>query len=81
MSFSHSAGSQAGWALIAGGVNAARVDAHRLHQYVTKILKIVETSPEKEHLYRMAGDLIVATAGRNRQSGSTNMIRVIDVGP
>lgn len=59
MSFSHSAGSQAGWALIAGGVNAARVDAHRLHQYVTKILKLVETSPEKEHLYRVAGDLIV----------------------
>jgi pyruvate kinase len=28
-----------------------------------------------------AGDLVVATAGRNRQSGSTNMIRVIDVGP
>jgi pyruvate kinase len=27
-----------------------------------------------------AGDIVVATAGRNRQSGSTNMIRVVDVG-
>lgn len=27
------------------------------------------------------GDVVVATAGRNRQSGSTNLIRVIDVEP
>lgn len=59
MSFSRSSGSQAGWALIAGGVNAARVEAHRLHQYLGKILKLVETSPQKEHLYQVAGDIIV----------------------
>jgi pyruvate kinase len=35
----------------------------------------------REMGWLVAGDLIVATAGRNRQSGSTNMIRVIDVGP
>jgi pyruvate kinase len=28
-----------------------------------------------------AGDIVVAISGRNRQSGSTNMIRVIDVEP
>ena len=60
MSFSRNAGSQAGWALIAGGVNAARVDAHRLHQLLNKVLALVEASPKKEHLYRVAGDMIVS---------------------
>lgn len=59
MSFSRSAGSQAGWALIAGGVNSARVEAHRLHQHLGKILKLVEQSNQREHLYQVAGDLIV----------------------
>lgn len=59
MSISRSAGSQAGWALITGGVSAARVEAHRLHQLLTKVLKLVETSPVKEHLYQVAGDIIV----------------------
>ena len=60
MSFSRNAGSQAGWALIAGGVNAARVDAHRLHQLLNKVLALVEESPKKEHLYQVAGDMIVS---------------------
>lgn len=58
-SISRSAGSQAGWALITGGVSAARVEAHRLHQLLSKVLKLVETSSQKEHLYQVAGDLIV----------------------
>jgi hypothetical protein len=60
MSSEKHAGSQAGWALIAGGVNAARVDAHRLHQLLLKVEKLVETSPEKEHIYQVAGDVISA---------------------
>jgi len=59
MSISRSAGSQAGWALIVEGVSSARVEAHRLHQLLTKVLKLVESSPEREHLYQVAGDLIV----------------------
>lgn len=59
MSFSRKAGSQAGWALIAGGVNAARVEAHRLHQLIGKVMQLVESSPEREHLYQVAGDIIV----------------------
>ena len=59
MSISRTAGSQAGWALITGGVSAARVEAHRLHQLLLKVLKLVESSPAKEHLYQVAGDLIV----------------------
>lgn len=54
------AGSQAGWALLSGGVNAARVDAHRLHQLLLKVEKLVETSTKKEHIYQVAGDLLLA---------------------
>lgn len=59
MAFSRKAGSQAGWALIAGGVNAARIEAHRIHQLLNKVMGLVEKSPAKEHLYQVAGDLIV----------------------
>lgn len=59
MSISKKSNSQAGWALITGGVNAARVEAHRLHQMVEKALQLIEKSPQKEHLYQVAGDLIV----------------------
>jgi hypothetical protein len=53
------AGSQAGWALISGGVNAARVDVHRLHQIVGKVLRLVEQSKDREHIYQVAGDVIL----------------------
>jgi len=52
------AGSQAGWALICGQVNAARVEAHRVHQLLNKVLAIVEDSEHKDHIYQVAGDLI-----------------------
>lgn len=63
-SISRKAGSQAGWALITGGVNAARVDAHRLHQLLNKVLELVENSDQREHLYQVAGDLIIAVPQR-----------------
>jgi hypothetical protein len=67
MSFSRNAGSQAGWALIAGGVNSARVEAHRIHQLLNKVLALVENSEQREHLYRVAGDLILAIPHRLEQ--------------
>jgi len=59
MSRSRKAGSQAGWALISGGVSAARVDVHRLHQLIGKVVKLVKTSPAREHIFQVAGDLLV----------------------
>lgn len=56
---SKKAGSQAGWALITGGVNDARVEAHRIHQLLSKCLKAVETSEHKEELFSLAGDILV----------------------
>lgn len=58
------AGSQAGWALITGGVSTARVEVHRIHQLLNKAINIIEDSPEKEHIYQVAGDLIQAVTRR-----------------
>jgi len=54
------AGSQAGWALISGGVNAARVDVHRLHQLLLRVEKLVDTSTKKDHIHQVAGDLLMS---------------------
>lgn len=64
---SRTAGSQAGWALISGGVNSARVGAHRLHHLLNKVLALVEKSEQREHLYQVAGDLIVGIPQRLEQ--------------
>lgn len=40
-------------------MNGARVDAHRIHHLLDKITKLIETSPHKEHIYQVAGDIIV----------------------
>lgn len=47
-----------------GGVNAARVDAHRVHQLLNKVLALVEHSKAKDHIYQVAGDLIQAIPHR-----------------
>jgi hypothetical protein len=64
MSLKREAGSQAGWALITGQVSDARVDAHRLHQLIHKVLALVNSSKEKEHLYQVAGDMVHAIPER-----------------
>lgn len=51
--------SEAGWALITEGVTAARVDAHRLKKLISMAQKLVERSKRKDHLYQVAGDLIM----------------------
>jgi hypothetical protein len=56
---SKKAGSQAGFALISGGVADVRVQVHVLHQLVNKVLRLVESSSAREHLYQVAGDLIM----------------------
>lgn len=58
------ANSQAGWALVTGGVATARVEVHRLHQILNKVKTIVDRSPAKERIYQVAGDLIEASVRR-----------------
>jgi hypothetical protein len=64
MPSSRKAGSQAGWALIIGGIADARVEVHVLHQLMNKVLRLVESSSAREHLYQVAGDLILSIPNR-----------------
>lgn len=59
--------SQAAWALLTEGVTAARLEAHRLRHMVTRVLKLVEESPARDHLYEVAGDIIQAAPKRLEQ--------------
>lgn len=54
------ADSQAAWAIVAEGVAASRMEAHHLHKLVDRVLSMVNSSTEKEHLYEVAGDSITA---------------------
>ncbi len=58
------ASSQAAWALIMEGVTQARLESHRLRHLVNRTLSLVESSKQKEHLYQVAGDVIVGCPSR-----------------
>ena len=65
------ASSQAAWALITEGVTSARLEAHRLQHLINRGLKLVESVKREddrscctEHLYQVAGDLIIAMPKR-----------------
>ena len=64
MSDPKKASSQAAWSLLAEGVSSARLDAHRLRHLVNRGLTMVEHSDHRDHLYQMAGDLILAVPQR-----------------
>jgi len=67
------ASSQAAWALLTEGVTNARVEAHRLQHLIGRATALVEGSDEKEHLYQVAGDIIVAMPQRLDQ-----LLRALD---
>ena len=52
------ASSQAAWALLTEGVSASRLEVHRIQHMVARVMKLVESSEEKDHLYQVAGDVI-----------------------
>jgi len=52
------ASSQVSWSLLTEGVTQARVDAHRLRLMVDRVMALVESSSEKDHLWQVGGDLI-----------------------
>jgi len=57
---SKKANSQAAWALLTEGVTAARLEAHRLQHLINRADVLVKGSSHKDHLYEVAGDIIVA---------------------
>lgn len=58
------ASSEAAWALLTEGVTSARLEAHRLKHLINRAQKLVAASKYKEHLYQIAGDLIIALPER-----------------
>lgn len=58
------ASSQASWALLTEGVTAAKLEAHRLRHLSNRGIRLVDTSPERDHIYQMAGDIISALPDR-----------------
>lgn len=59
-----SASSQAAWAILTEGVTRARVESHRLQHLINRAQKLVDGSEQKDHLYQIAGDIIVALPER-----------------
>lgn len=53
------ASSQVSWSLLMEGVTSARVDLHRLHILLDRAQALVDNSVAKEHLWQVAGDLIL----------------------
>lgn len=58
------ASSEAAWALLMEGVTAARLETHRLKILVNRSLKVVHDSEKRDHLYQVAGDIILAVPDR-----------------
>lgn len=67
--------SQVIWALLAEGIGSARLEAHRLRHLMIRALKLVEGSPERDHLYEVAGD-IIQTAPRRLEGLENDLDRV-----
>ena len=59
-----STSSYASWALLSEGVSSARVEAYRLRHLVNRAMVLIEQSVAKDHLYQVAGDIIVGLPER-----------------
>lgn len=49
------------------GVASARLEAHRLKHLINRSQRLVEESDHREHLYQVAGDIIVDLPARLRR--------------
>lgn len=53
------ASSEAAWALLMEGVTASRLEAHRMRILISRCEALVAESTQREHLYQVAGDIIL----------------------
>jgi hypothetical protein len=60
MNNNRKASSQVAWSLLTEGVTDARLNVHRIRLLAQRALALVEQSVARDHLYQVAGDLIVA---------------------
>ena len=59
--------SQVAWALLTEGVVSSRLEVHRIQHLLSRAMKIVDASSEKDHIYQVAGDIIQAIPHRIEQ--------------
>lgn len=60
MSNHRKATSQVAWSLLAEGVTDARLNVHRIRLLADRALALVEQSEARDHLWQIAGDIILA---------------------
>lgn len=58
------ASSQVAWALITEGVTDARLCTHRIQHQISRAQKLIEMSSYKDHIYQLAGDIVVSLPQR-----------------
>lgn len=52
------------WALLAEACAAARLEVHRLRHLVTRGMDVIEDSEERDHIYQVAGDILMVAPRR-----------------
>lgn len=60
MNNTRKASSQVAWSLLTEGVTDARLNVHRVRLLAQRAINLVEQSVARDHLYQVAGDIIVA---------------------
>lgn len=55
---------QVAWALLSEATTAARLEVHRLRHLVARGMQIVDASDERDHIYQVAGDLLMTVPQR-----------------
>ena len=55
---------QVAWALLTEGASSARLETHRLRHLLDRALSLVDRSKDRDHIYQVAGDLILESPRR-----------------
>jgi hypothetical protein len=50
---------QVAWALLTEGVSSARLEAHRIRHLAERVMKIIESHPDKDEIYMGMGDILM----------------------
>ena len=66
---------QVAWALLSEAASAARLEVHRIRHLTSRANKLVDDSEAKDHIYQVAGDLIL-TFPRRLEALETHLDRL-----
>ena len=66
---------QVAWALLSEATASARLEVHRIRHLMDRSMKLVDKSDAKDHIYQVAGDIILA-APRRLEALETDLDRL-----